>query len=71
MTYELTAEDKTGLIHQHLKNIQYRKYNIDLSVIEENALSTPDSARLAELNAELAVLNTQEAALVTELESLA
>ena len=71
MTYELTTEDKTGIVTQHLKNLQYRKYNIELSLIEENALTSPDSARIAELNADMALVTTQESALLTELESLA
>ena len=71
MTYELTPEDKIGVVSQHLKNIQYRKYNIELSLIEENALTSPDSARIAELNADMALVITQESALLTELESLA
>lgn len=71
MTYELTPEDKTGIVTQHLKNLQYRKYNIELSLIEENALTSPDSARIAELNADMALVITQESALLTELESLA
>jgi hypothetical protein len=71
MTYELTVAERTEIVHQHLKNIQYRKYNVELSLIEENALTTPNSSRIDELNADLALINTQEAALVTELESLA
>jgi hypothetical protein len=71
MTYELTAAERTEIVHQHLKNIQYRKYNVELSLIEENALTTPNSSRIDELNADLALINTQEAALITELESLA
>jgi hypothetical protein len=30
MTYELTNEDKTGVINQHLKTLSYNKFNLDL-----------------------------------------
>jgi|LakMenEpi03Aug12_release.lakeMendotaPanAssembly.Ray.scaffolds.fasta_scaffold5040671_1 hypothetical protein len=71
MTYELTAEEKISIIDQHLRNLEYKKYNLDLSLIEEQSLSAPSTARLAEINAALDQVLAQKGALTLELESLA
>jgi hypothetical protein len=39
MTYELTNEDKAGIINQNLKTLSYSKFNLELSKIEENSKS--------------------------------
>ena len=36
MTLELTNEEKVTIINSHLKNLAYNKFNIEISVIEEN-----------------------------------
>lgn len=71
MTYELNVEEKTSIINQHLKNLEYRKYNLDLSLMEENSLSTPNTIRVAEINADLDKVNAQKGVLLLELEALA
>ena len=38
MTTLLSNEEKAGIINQHLKNLQYNKFNLEISVVEENAL---------------------------------
>lgn len=71
MTYELQVEEKVSLINQHLRNLGFKKYNLDLSLLEEQALATPDADRLTQLNNEIDQVVAQRAALLTELESLA
>lgn len=71
MTYELNVDEKTSIITQHIKNVEFRLYNFGLSLLEEQALSQPNSNRIDEINASIEEVNAQKSALITELESLA
>jgi hypothetical protein len=66
----LTNEEKSGIIIQHLKNLHYNKFNIEISIIEENAKSDPEASAIASLNEQLADYNSRIEALDTELEKL-
>jgi hypothetical protein len=66
--YELSNEEKVTVIITHLRNLSYTKYNTELSIIEEESLSAPSAENLAQLNAQLATVNTKVAALAAELE---
>jgi hypothetical protein len=65
--YQLTNEEKATVITTHLRNLSYTKYNTDLSIIEEESLSTPSAESLSQLNAQLASINTKISALEAEL----
>jgi hypothetical protein len=67
----LTNEEKAGIINQHKRNIVFNKYNVELSLMEENALTTPNAETLASLTAQVAELDRKLAALDEELEALA
>lgn len=71
MTSILTNEEKSGIISQHIKNIEYSLYNLTLSLIEENAVSAPAADKIASLNDQIEDLNAQKTALESELSSLA
>ena len=70
MTYELSTEEKVSIVNQHLRNISFKKYNLDLSLVEEQALSAPNQERIAVINSDMAEVVAQTAALLLELESL-
>lgn len=70
MTVELTAEEKTTVVEQHLKNVAYAQYNATLSLAEAQAVLTPNTENVASLTAQLADLSAQKQILVTELASL-
>jgi hypothetical protein len=70
MTVELTAEEKTAIIQQHLKTIAYSEYNATLSLAEAQAVSTPNTESIASLTEQLADLVAQKQVLATELASL-
>ena len=70
MTYELSLEEKTGIINSQIRNISYRKYSFEVDLIVENAITAPNAARITEINSEIAKCDSQLAALTTELESL-
>jgi len=71
MTTILTNEEKSGIVSQHIKNVEYSLYNINLSLIEENAVSSPDADKISSLNDQIADLNAQKTALQSELSALA
>jgi hypothetical protein len=70
MTVVLTAEEKTAIIQQHLKNIAYSEYNATLSLAEAQAVAAPNTENVASLTEQLADLTAQKQVLATELASL-
>jgi len=70
MTYQLTNEEKSAIINQHIKNLEYGIYNLQVSLIEENAVSTPDSDSVSSLNSQIAESNAKKTALLAELDDL-
>lgn len=66
----LSNEDKTSIINQHKRNIEYSKYNIQLSILEENSLTSPSASIINGFNAQIAELDSKLAALDQELASL-
>jgi hypothetical protein len=71
MTTLLSNEEKTGIINQHLKNLHYSKFNLELSVVEENAKTVPEEATLTSLNTQLVDIDSRITALEAELDKLA
>ena len=40
MTYELENQEKINMVNQHIKNLSYAKYDLELSKIEALAVHT-------------------------------
>ena len=70
MTSILTNEEKAAIIAQHIKNVEYSLYNLELSVIEENSVASPDAEKISSLNEQLDDLTAQKTALNSEFSSL-
>lgn len=66
----LSNEDKIAIINQHKRSVEYSKYGVELSIIEENAVVSPNSQNISSLNNELTDLNNKLAALDAEIASL-
>ena len=66
----LTNEDKLSIIDQHIKNVEFSKYNLELSLIEENAVANPDATTISSLNAQIVSANAKLAALESEKSAL-
>lgn len=62
----LSNEEKLSVINQHLKNVEFSKYNAELSLIEENSVSSPDEEVISTMTARIAELNSKILALETE-----
>jgi hypothetical protein len=66
----LTNEDKISVINQHKRNIEYSKYNLQVSLIEENAVSVPNTEAISSLNEQIADLDSKLSALDAEINSI-
>ena len=70
MTYELTVEEKTNIINQHLKNLEYSKYNLQVSLLEAESNPKVKEGVEEDLQSQLDAVNAQQEALIVELNSL-
>lgn len=70
MTYELTNEEKAAIVNQHIKNLELNIYNLQLSLLEENAVASPNAASVSSLNNQLTEANAKKTALLAELDDL-
>jgi hypothetical protein len=70
MSIVLTNKEKSVVVSQHIKNVDYSIYNLELSLIEENAVSSPDAGKISSLNNQLTDLNAQKTALTAELSAI-
>jgi hypothetical protein len=70
MSYELTNEEKSAIVSQHIKNLEYGIYNLQVSLIEENAVATPNSEKVSSLNSQISEANAKKTALLAELSDL-
>jgi hypothetical protein len=71
MTSILSKEERTQVVNSHKRNLAMNQYNIEISLIEENAKSTKDSATIKNLTDTSAAIDLQIAALDAELASIA
>jgi hypothetical protein len=70
MTQILSKEERTQIVNSHKKNLAMNKYNLELSVITENAKDEPDAATLSSLNAQTSSIANQMSALDEELSAI-
>ena len=70
MNTELTNEEKTVIVNQHLRSLEYSKYSIQVSLTEENAVADKNTELISSLNSQLAILTDKIDALLEELASL-
>jgi len=70
MTYELTNAEKISIIDQHLKNLEYSKYNLQVSMLELTSGSNPKQESIADTQAQIDSIVAQQTALNAEVVSL-
>lgn len=66
----LNNQDKISIVEQHIRNLEINKFNIELSLAEENSVESPSEAVLNSLNGQLSNVNAKINALNTELTTL-
>ena len=70
MTYELTNEEKISIISQHLKNLEYSKYNLEVSMLELTSGTNPKQESITDTQAQIDSIVAQQTALNAEVASL-
>jgi len=70
MTTQLTNEEKASIVNQHKRNVENQKYNLELSIMQENAVTVPNEDLISSLNSQKADLDKKIAALDAELVTL-
>jgi chromosome segregation ATPase len=70
MTITLTNEEKLTVISQHIKNLEFNKFNLEMSLVEENARLEPKSDEIASINTQIDDVEARITALTTELNKL-
>lgn len=68
--YELTNEEKNNIIITHLRTLAFQKYNLEVSILEEQALEEPNQETINALNAQAQVVQNKISRLETESNSL-
>lgn len=68
--YALTNEEKNNIIITHLRTLAFQKYNLEVSILEEQALETPNEETVDSLNAQLQTIQKKIDVLEAESNSL-
>lgn len=66
----LSNEEKAALVAQHQRNVELSKYSLELSLIQENALTSPNASTVSSLQNEIADCDNKLNALANELTEL-
>jgi subtilase family serine protease len=66
MTSELTNEEKVGVVNQHIKTLNYNKYNLNLTMLELIAISNPNQASINEIILQISDLDDKISVLEEE-----
>lgn len=67
---DLTNDEKKMILSQHIKNIKTNIYNLQLSLISENALDEPDQSVVNNLNNQISKEEAKKEALLEEYATL-
>ena len=70
MSIELTNEEKVSLVNQHIKSLVYSEYNVNLSLLEVQAMAIPNQENLDSITLQLNDIASKKQALEQELASL-
>jgi hypothetical protein len=68
--YSLTADEKIAVINSHIKNINYNKFNAEITLVEENALASPSADNISRANTTIANAELQITALEAQIAAL-
>lgn len=66
----LSDSEKASSIRSKIKTLQYQRYNIELDILIESAVAEPNVAYLAELGAQVEIIDLKQTALTEALDAL-
>lgn len=67
---ELTNEEKQNIINQHIRNVNVNVYNLQITLMAEEAVESPNQETVSALNEKIQQELRKNQALLAELESL-
>jgi hypothetical protein len=70
MKNEVSIEEKVHMINNFIKNLSYGRYNIELSLIAENAVDSPNQNNIDSFTVQLLEIDDKIQALQSELTKL-
>jgi|LakMenE01Jun11ns_1017448.scaffolds.fasta_scaffold8040767_1 hypothetical protein len=70
MSTELTKDEKIQIINNHIKNLKTNKYNLEVSLIEENSIELVSDITVSSLTAEISNTVSRIEALEAEITKL-
>ena len=70
MAIDLTDDEKLMVVTQHIKNLNYNLYNLNLSLNEAKAIAVPNQDMINGLNLQVNDVNAQLAVLQQEQSTL-
>ncbi len=70
MSDTLTLEEKQIIVNQHIRNLDFSIYGLELDLVEANAVDPSDAEYISSIQDRLDSLNSKKAALVAEKEVL-
>ena len=70
MTITLTDAEKLNMINQHIKNSITNTFNLQLTLISEQAVSAPNTEVIASINSQIDEQVARQLALEAEAEKL-
>jgi hypothetical protein len=59
----ISKEDKLGLINVRIRDLEINKYNLELTLLEESASTSPNTSDIQSINLEIDVFETKISAL--------
>jgi hypothetical protein len=70
VSYQLSKEEKSLIINQHLKNLEYSKYNLRISLLELNSDANTKTEHIENLQSQVALITKKQDTLIEELNLL-
>ena len=60
---EITKEDKLGIVASRIHDLKINKFNLELTLLEESSISSPNTADVESINLQIEVYNSKITAL--------
>jgi hypothetical protein len=67
MVYTLTNAEKADIIDQHLKGLEYSKFNLEITLVEESSVPEPKESIVNDIQSQLDDVNLKIVSVLAEL----
>jgi hypothetical protein len=66
----VSLEEKKHMINNFIKNLSYNRYNLEISLLAENAIDNPSQSNISSFNLQIEEIDDKILALKSELAEL-